>query len=117
MNGMYIPYPISKQDGLKTIPFGAAHAYKTYIMESPPPPGDRQTDSGQMSVSGTADGQNTAQFSGFLSLDALCPPLTVKNLPFRPVRYILCHLTAAATTSLVISVYESNLQVCKAIDI
>ena len=32
-------YPISDQNGSKTIPFGAAHTYIPYIGEYPPPPG------------------------------------------------------------------------------
>ena len=32
-------YPISDQNGSKTIPFGAAHTYTPYIGEYPPPPG------------------------------------------------------------------------------
>ena len=30
-------YPFSDQDGARTLPFGAAHAYKAYIREYPPP--------------------------------------------------------------------------------
>ena len=32
-------YPFSDQNGSKTIPFGAAHTYISYIGEYPPPPG------------------------------------------------------------------------------
>ena len=34
-------YPISDQNGSKTIPFGSAHTYIPYIGEYPPPPGNR----------------------------------------------------------------------------
>ena len=32
-------YPFLDQNGARTLPFGAAHTYKAYIREYPPPPG------------------------------------------------------------------------------
>ena len=36
------PYPISDQNGRKTIPFGAAHTYIAYIRDYPPPRGEKR---------------------------------------------------------------------------
>ena len=36
------PYPISDQNGWKTILFGAAHTYIAYTRDYPPPPGEKR---------------------------------------------------------------------------
>ena len=44
-NGQSV-YPFSHQNGAKTLPDGAAHAYITYIREYPPPPGSNVSHAG-----------------------------------------------------------------------